>query len=79
MNSEPVIDSNHRRNSDSPPPAGRAIFREEARQHYIENEQKVELPLVVSPRFFVYLWILSLVLMTFGLVVAFWPLIRHWW
>ena len=58
--------------------AEHAIFRDEARQHYIQNEEKVELPMVVSPRFFVYFWILSLLLLATGLIIAFWPLIRQW-
>ncbi|NCF69060.1 MAG: hypothetical protein GWP61_24130 [Chloroflexi bacterium] len=56
----------------------RAIFRDEARQHYIQNEEKVELPMVISPRFFVYLWVLSLLLLIPGLIIAFWPLIQQW-
>jgi hypothetical protein len=59
-------------------PAERAIFREEAVQHYIQNEEKVELPTVVSPRYFAYLWIVSLLLMAVGLIIAFWPLIQQW-
>jgi hypothetical protein len=58
--------------------AERSIFRDEARQHYIQKEKKVELPMVVSPRFFVYLWILSLLLLATGLIIAFWPLILQW-
>lgn len=57
--------------------AERAIFRDEARQHYIRNAQKVELPMVISPRSFVFLWIGSLLLMAVGLVIAFWPLIQQ--
>jgi hypothetical protein len=76
---ERVTDSDHRGNNDqSPVPAERGIFREEAVQHYIQNEEKVELPTVVSPRFFVYLWIVSLLLMAVGLIIAFWPLIQQW-
>ena len=76
---ERITDSTHHGNNDqSPPLTERAIFRDEARQHYIQNEEKVELPMVVSPRFFVYLWILSLLLMATGLIIAFWPLIRQW-
>jgi len=57
--------------------AERAIFRDEARQHYIRNAQKVELPMVVSPKSFVYLWTVSLLLMAVGLFIAFWPLIQQ--
>lgn len=70
MDPDSIANSNHR--------GDRAIFREEARRHYIENEEKVELPAVVSPRFFLYLWVLSLALMAVGLTVTFWPLIRQW-
>jgi hypothetical protein len=55
----------------------RAIFREEARQYYIRNREKVELPQVVSRRSFVYLWVAALLLMAAGLIIAFWPLIRQ--
>jgi hypothetical protein len=76
---EPITDSDrHGENGQPPPPAPRAIFREHARRHYIRNQDKVELPAIVSPRFFLYLWILSLVLMAIGLIVAFWPLIQGW-
>ena len=57
--------------------AERAIFRDEARQHYIQTMEKVELPEAVSPRFFVYIWIVSILLMAIGLIIAFWPLIRQ--
>lgn len=76
MDPDYFVDSNRRGDEDQP--AGRAIFREEARRHYIENEEKVELPAVVSPKIFVYLWIISLALMAVGLIVAFWPLIQQW-
>lgn len=79
MYPEHITDSAPRRNNgQSPVPAERGIFREEAVQHYIQNEEKVELPTVVSPRFFVYLWIVSLLLMAVGLVITFWPLIQQW-
>jgi hypothetical protein len=58
--------------------AERDIFRQEARQHYLQNADKVELPKSVSPRTFIYLWVISLLLMAVGTIVAFWPLIRQW-
>ena len=74
-----IADSTYRRNNGQvPAPVERAIFRDEAVQHYIRNEEKVELPAVVSPRSFVYLWIVSLLLMAVGLIIAFWPLIQQW-
>ena len=79
MYPEHITVSNHRgNNGQTAVPAERGIFREEAIQHYIQNEEKVELPTVVSPRYFVYLWIVSLLLMAVGLVIAFWPLIQQW-
>lgn len=79
MESDSVSSSNNRGHKyQSPPPTERAIFREEARQQFIHNAEKVELPRVVSPRYFFYLWIISLALMALGLLVAFWPLIRQW-
>ena len=57
------------------PPAGRSIFRAEARQHYIQNQEKVVLPPLVSRRIFVFLWILALLLMLAGSLIVFWPLI----
>jgi hypothetical protein len=53
----------------------RSIFRSEALQHYIQNQEKVVLPRLVSPRIFIYLWILALTLMVAGAIIAFWPLI----
>lgn len=67
-----------RNNGQAPISVKRGIFRAEALQHYIENEEKVELPKVVSPRFFVFLWIVSLFLTAVGLVISFWPLIQQW-
>jgi hypothetical protein len=56
-------------------PAGRSIFRAEARQHYIRNQEKVVMPPLVSRRIFVLLWILGLLLMLAGSLIVFWPLI----
>ena len=53
----------------------RSIFRSEALQHYIQNQEKVVLPRLASPRVFVYLWIVALVLLVVGAIIAFWPLI----
>lgn len=79
MHCDPLTDkTKHGKNGEAPISVRRGIFRLEALQHYIENEEKVELPMVVSPRFFVYLWIVSLFLMVAGLVITFWPLIQQW-
>jgi hypothetical protein len=61
------------------PSAERSIFRSEARQRYVENQEKVVLPRLASPRVFVYLWILALLLMMAGSLIAFWPLIGRLW
>jgi hypothetical protein len=57
------------------PSAERSIFRSEARQRYVENQEKVALPRLASPRVFLYLWILALLLIVAGALIAFWPLI----
>ena len=61
------------------PTSGRSIFRAEARERYIQNQEKVVLPRLVSPQVFVYLWILALLVMAAGSIIAFWPLIRQMW
>jgi hypothetical protein len=58
-----------------PPSPERAIFRAEARQRYIQNQEKVVIPRLASPRVFVSLWILGLLLMVAGFLIAVWPLI----
>lgn len=63
--------------ANSPAPTERAIFRAEAIQHYRENQDKVVLPRLVSPRVFRYLWILALLLLLAGSIIAFWPLIEQ--
>lgn len=62
--------------SASPRPE-RSIFRAEALQRYRESQEKVVLPRWVSPRVFAYLWILALLLLLLGSVIAFWPLIEQ--
>lgn len=54
-------------------PVTRAIFRAEALKHYQENQEKVVLPPLVSPRVFAYLWFLGGVLVLVGTLIAFWP------
>ncbi len=60
------------------PSTRRSIFRTEARRHYIQNQERVHLPRLASPRTFVYLWILALLLTLVGSLIAFWPLIWQW-
>jgi len=55
----------------------RTIFRSEALDHYIQNQEKVELPRLISVRLFRYLWLIALLLMAAGALVAFWPLIMQ--
>ncbi len=55
----------------------RSIFRTEARLHYIENQEKVILPRLLSEKLFTVLWILALLLIALGSIVAFWPLIEQ--
>jgi hypothetical protein len=57
------------------PSTQRSIFRTEARRHYVQNQERVHVPRLASPRTFVYLWILALLLTLVGSLVAFWPLI----
>jgi hypothetical protein len=63
--------------SQVPPSTTRSIFRSEALEHYIQNQEKVELPRLISVKLFRYLWIVALLLMAAGLVVAFWPLLER--
>jgi hypothetical protein len=69
--SDPV--QNHRPDHDLPP-VRREIFRAEARHRYQQEQAKVVLPRTVSPRFFIYLWLMAGALMAVGLILAFWPL-----
>jgi hypothetical protein len=57
----------------------RSIFRAEARQHYIQNQERVILPRLVSPRVFIVLWILAVLLTVGGYLIAFWPMISELW
>lgn len=42
----------------------RSIFRRNAVEHYIQNQEKQVLPRFISPRVFVYWWLLLLLLIT---------------
>ena len=55
----------------------RSIFRSEALEHYIRNQEKVELPRLISVRLFRYLWIIALLLMAVGSLIVFWPLLTQ--
>ena len=59
--------------TESTPSTQRSIFRAEALQHFVQNQEKVVLPNLVSPRAFLFLWILATVVMLVGLLLAFWP------
>lgn len=80
MSQEPTGDRVQNRGPVVAPPAPeRSIFRSEARQHYIQNQERVVLPSLASPRVFIYLWILALLFMVAGSIIAFWPLIVQLW
>lgn len=57
----------------------RSIFRAEARERYIQNQERVVLPRLVSPRVFIALWIVALLCMVAGYLIAFWPMIEKLW
>ena len=57
------------------PATERSIFRAEARQHYLQNQEKVILPRLVSRRVFVALWILTLLFLVAGSIVVGWLMI----
>jgi hypothetical protein len=57
------------------PSAARSIFRAEARQHYLQNQEKVVLPRLVSRRVFVTLWILVLLFLVAGSIIVVWSFI----
>ena len=80
MSQEPTTDrANNGRPAKAPASRERSIFRAEARQRYIQNQERVVLPRLVSPRVFIVLWILALVLTVAGYLIAFWPLIAQLW
>ena len=56
-------------------PRGRPIFRAEARRRYLQNQEKIALPRMISSRVFIFLWLLALLLIGVGGIVAFWPLL----
>lgn len=60
------------------PAAQRAIFRSEAIRYYLEEQEKIVLPRLVSPHTFIYLWIVAVLLMAAGFLVGFWPVLREW-
>ncbi|HXF60299.1 MAG TPA: hypothetical protein VNK95_01700 [Caldilineaceae bacterium] len=63
------------RPSEALPPRERTIFRPEALQHYRRAQQRIVLPRLVSPRFFLYLWLLAALLLAAGFAIAFWPVL----
>jgi len=46
-------------------------------EHYLQNQEKVELPGLISTKLFRTLWLIALLLMVVGSFVAFWPLIEQ--
>lgn len=57
----------------SMPNTGRSVFRAEALQRFVQNQEKVVLPNLVSPRAFLFLWILAALIMVAGLILVLWP------
>jgi hypothetical protein len=55
------------------PSTERSVFRAEALQRFVHNQEKVVLPNLVSPRAFLFLWILATLIMLAGVILAFWP------
>lgn len=56
-------------------PIRRPIFRAKIRQRYLQDQARIELPPLISVRTFAVLWILALLLLMVGALIAFWPLI----
>lgn len=69
--------STERQPAEPPADINRAIFRSEALDHYIQNQQKVELPRLISVKLFRYLWLVALLSMAAGALIVFWPLITQ--
>lgn len=57
----------------STPSSERSVFRAEALQRFAQNQEKMVLPNLVSPRAFFFLWILAALIMVAGLIFIFWP------
>lgn len=57
----------------------RSIFRAEARQHYLANQEKVVFPRLLSHKLFLLLWLIALAFLVAGALITFWPLINIWW
>lgn len=53
----------------------RSIFRSQAIDNYVRNQDRAVFPRLVSPRIFHLLWILAAVSMAVGLLIAFWPIL----
>jgi len=45
--------------------------------HYLQNQEKVVLPRLISTKLFRILWLIALLLMAVGSIVAFWPMIEQ--
>ncbi len=62
-------------NAGDEPGIARSIFREQALEQYVRNQERTVFPRLVSPRWFRILWLLALALMILGIAIAFWPFI----
>lgn len=54
----------------------RSIFRVEAQEHYLANQDRVVFPRLLSRKFFAILWVIALSLFILGSLITFWPLIQ---
>jgi hypothetical protein len=54
----------------------RRIFRAQAEEHYLANQEKVVFPRFVSTRIFNALWVIALLLFILGLLITFSPLLE---
>lgn len=53
----------------------RSIFRSQAIDNYVRNQDRAVFPSLVSPRIFRLLWILAAGSMMLGIIIAFWPVL----
>ena len=69
----PTSDRDSNAVSGSMPSTERSVFRAEALQHFVQNQEKVVLPNLVSPRAFLFFWIVAALIMVAGLILVLWP------
>lgn len=79
MYQEHLNDSSKERMSDPPQSIRRNIFRSEALEHFRQNQERIELPRLISSRLFRFLWAITILLMLLGSLIVFWPMITEIW